>query len=199
LASPDAPPPRDVSPLRRGWTPARYLAPEARLGQWSAAVDEWGLGVTAWELLTGQHPYESNDDAAMMTLANRTHDPEVLAQLRRVIGVLRRSVDLDAARRWGSAARLCSALVATRAEGGLHDFDHAPSASRQPGPPPPYSPASHPTALAQPQTRATTPRPRGNRTAIAMFLVALWIAVFAGVVWYLASPPHPRGETVEGR
>jgi serine/threonine protein kinase len=198
-ASPPTTLPRDVSPLRRGWTPARYLAPEARLGQWSAGVDEWGLGVTCWELLTQQHPYESNDDAALQVLAGQTRDPETLAQLRRILDVLRKAVDLDPARRWGSAARLCAALVASRVEGELHDLQRSTSApSRRSAPPAFVSPASAglPSSPSSPSPSSPSPSSpsasptkgsrRGDRAAIATALVLAWLAVFAVIVGYLA-------------
>lgn len=61
-------------------TPA-YLAPEQVSGQYSAASDQYALGVMAFELLTGQLPFPGTDPLALI-MAHVQQTPPTLSSLK---------------------------------------------------------------------------------------------------------------------
>ncbi len=60
-------------------TPA-YMAPEAAAGEpWTAAGDRYGLGATAFFLLTGRAPFEGRDGRAVLEAVTQGSPPDLLA------------------------------------------------------------------------------------------------------------------------
>jgi len=90
-----------------GGTP-EYIAPElARLGASDrVAVDVWGLGALAYDLIAGRPPWQSWDDAAS------GEPPPALDAPKRLRRVIEKAMAIDPAQRYGSAAAMADDLTA---------------------------------------------------------------------------------------
>src|SRR5574341_824207 len=94
-----------------------YMAPEAfQHGQTSAASDLYALGIIAWEMLAGRHPFEAETPAQWM----RAHIEKAVPDIRRfrpdlpegLNVVLQAATAKDPAYRYPSAGEFGRALVA---------------------------------------------------------------------------------------
>jgi eukaryotic-like serine/threonine-protein kinase len=100
---------------------AGYLSPEQAQGdRASPASDRYGLAVVAWELLTGQRPFEG-DTAAAEAAAHVHAEVPRISEVRPELppeldGVFQRALAKDPDERYGSAAELVADLDAA-----LHD------------------------------------------------------------------------------
>src|SRR5574341_1019690 len=92
-----------------------YMAPEAfQHGQTSAASDLYALGIIAWEMLAGRHPFEAETPAQWM----RAHIEKAVPDIRRfrpdlppdVNAVLQAATAKDPAQRYHSAGQMAYAL-----------------------------------------------------------------------------------------
>jgi len=95
---------------------AGYLAPEQALGrETTAASDRYALGIVAYELLTGERPFERGSEAA--EAAAHVHEPLPPASERgaalppAVDAVFARALAKEPANRYATAAELVDALV----------------------------------------------------------------------------------------
>jgi len=94
---------------------ASYLSPEQALGRPAiAASDRYALAVVAFELLTGERPFKGETVAAQAH-AHAEEAPPAASAIdptlpRAVDRVLRRGLDKDAARRFGTSLRMVEAL-----------------------------------------------------------------------------------------
>jgi len=91
-----------------GFGTAEYMAPEARVGRFTAQSDQFSFAVTAWELLTGTRPF--TDPAMSLTRAK----PETLAGADRLsraaLASLSRALRVEEHERFGSITELRAAL-----------------------------------------------------------------------------------------
>src|SRR5574341_134720 len=92
-----------------------YMAPEAfQHGQTSAASDLYALGISAWEMLAGRHPFEAETPAQWM----RAHIEKAVPDIRRfrpdlpegLNVVLQAATAKDPAQRYHSAGQMAYAL-----------------------------------------------------------------------------------------
>ena len=184
-----------------------YASPEQQRGEreLTPAADVWGLGVTAFEMLTGTLPFTEEQRAALATGAripppsvcriNPSAPAEADALIRRALSPIpsERPADGEAFAREVSAIR--RGVVPPPASLPLLRDDPfaaapvpAPSASTLAAPQqPPAAPVPEPIP-------AVTPRP-GSRKTGAVFLAFAAIAlVFAGALW-TALPREARTDT----
>ncbi len=108
---------------------AQYMAPEAALGddskpELATRRDVYALGCIAYELLTGQPPFDAPNDIGLMS-KHLLEPPPPATSLRAGLPpgydeVLLRAVDKDPHKRWSSVAELRRALLA------VHERDHDP-------------------------------------------------------------------------
>src|SRR5439155_3667490 len=106
---------------------AGYLAPEQAEGKpVTPASDRYGLGVVAYELLTGGRPYQSDSITAEATAHVHAPVPSASAQNRavpaQVDGVFRRALAKAPGERFSSCGELVAALRAA--------YDEAAGATR---------------------------------------------------------------------
>jgi hypothetical protein len=92
-----------------------YMAPEAfQHGQTGASSDLYALGIIAWEMLAGRHPFEAETPAQWM----RAHIEKAVPDIRRtrpdlppdVNAVLQVATAKDPARRFANAGQMAAAL-----------------------------------------------------------------------------------------
>jgi serine/threonine protein kinase len=172
---------------------AAYISPEQAMGHpATAASDRYALSVVAFELLTGQKPFEAEHFAAQAR-AHVEDDPPRASELnpdlgREVDDVLDRGMAKEPDDRWRSAAQLVERL-----EGAL-----APPPPRDPTPPP-----TVPTRRMRddtPPPRAPTPPPRrdhggrrrGRGALLAGAAALLLIGVLAVVLLSGGDDPGNR-------
>ena len=167
---------------------AAYLAPEQAMGEPAiAASDRYALAVVAFELLTGEKPFQAEHFAAQAR-AHIEDDPPRVSELdpelsERVDDVIDRGMAKDPDHRWASAEefveRLDEALTpppprrsAGAAAGGTTATRKLPTRDRTP--PPPSEP---------PRAAAAAGRPRrsgpGTGAMLAALAAALLIVVLA--------------------
>jgi serine/threonine protein kinase len=94
---------------------AGYLSPEQAQGERaSSASDLYGLGLVAWELLTGERPFESDTAAAEAAAHVHASVPRISEQRpdlpRELDAVFERALAKDPAARYPSAAELVADL-----------------------------------------------------------------------------------------
>jgi TolB-like protein/Tfp pilus assembly protein PilF/predicted Ser/Thr protein kinase len=115
----------DADLTRTGTTlgTAAYMSPEQARGEdVDARTDLWGLGVVAFELLSGTRPFRGTNTPALLRAITDDAPVSLAACAPQVPGPLRRVVDRllqkDPADRFDSAAALLDALDAVLAPGG---------------------------------------------------------------------------------
>ncbi len=92
-----------------------YVAPEYIEGTLDHRADLWGVGVVAWELLTGRRLFKGDDDLATLQLVRSLpidppsfHNPEVPPELDAIVMTM---LHRDPAMRWQNATALRTALL----------------------------------------------------------------------------------------
>jgi tetratricopeptide (TPR) repeat protein len=165
---------------------AGYLAPEQALGRPAGPTsDLYGLGIVAYELLTGSRPFEHGSDTA--EAAAHINEPVPTATQRRpglpaaVDGVFQRALAKDPGARYPSAAAFVAAL-----EDAL---DRGEATTR-------LLPAAMPT----PTVRRVPPPAESHRPwLVPLVLAGLLAALAAGVLAAIVASqddPSSGGQTV---
>jgi serine/threonine-protein kinase len=175
-------------------TPA-YMSPEQVTGHdVGPEADRYALATIAYELLTGEVPFEG-EGVFELLYAHVHRDPPVAStrkpELSPVVDqVLRRGLAKDPEARWGSCAEFVSALDSALAgkpvpEALLPGTERIPNLGRsiQPGG----------AGLASQTLRVAAPSRRGPRwTSMVVTSGLLAVILGAGVVGYLVTrPPQP--------
>jgi eukaryotic-like serine/threonine-protein kinase len=165
---------------------AAYISPEQAMGEAAtAASDRYSLAVVAFELLTGEKPFQAEHFAAQAR-AQIEDDPPRVSELdpelsERVDDVIDRGMAKDPDDRWASAQefveRLGEALTPPpRRKAAPTTTATRPLASRDRKPPPPSRPA-RPAAAAE--------RPRSSGPGTGVLLSALAAALLVVVLGFL--------------
>lgn len=157
-----------------------YAAPESLAGSSASteAVDRWALAVTAFEMLTGQLPF--NAESLSAVLYRVVHEPPRLPESMDgpLKGVFERAFAKDPAQRHESINAFLRALL---------DALHLPE-------------SGHSVMLAQLEAPALSGgihrplRPRRNRIPKAAWIAmasAVTVLLGAGAMWYRAGRTHP--------
>jgi serine/threonine-protein kinase len=166
---------------------AAYLAPEQAMGDpATAASDRYSLAVVAFELLTGEKPFQAEHFAAQAR-AHIEDDPPRVSELdsalsERVDDVIDRGMAKDPEHRWGSAEefveRLEESLTPQRRGGAAAGATTATRKLPDRSPPPPSRPARPAAAAA-----GGAPRRSGWGTgALLAAVVAALVIVVLGVL-----------------
>jgi serine/threonine-protein kinase len=166
---------------------AGYLSPEQARGEPSTpASDRYGLGVVAFELLTGRRPFEA-DTAATEAFAHVTAPVPSAAGLQsdlppEIDAVFQRALAKDAADRPGSCAELVADLRAAFAGSALETLPLG----------------QVPTAVTSRRRRAPRHRPRAALllAAVGLVIAGLAAAVLIGAV---RDSDESRGATQQRR
>jgi len=176
---------------------AAYLAPEQAAGEDAGpAADVYGLGVVAYQMLSGRLPYEamSLTELALMQQRERpprlNHlDPAIPAGLANAVA---RALELDPGRRHRSADAFREAVLEGVRGGGVQEDDPTaattvlggdpttgpmvvPRAPRAPRVPPPAAPVAAPARPA-----AAAPRRRRRRRLARLVAALVILALVAG-------------------
>jgi eukaryotic-like serine/threonine-protein kinase len=172
---------------------AGYLSPEQATGERATpASDRYGLGVVAYELLTGRRPFEADSPTAEASAHVNAPVPSVCDTTKlpcELDSVFRNALAKDPRERYESCAEFVAALRAALADAAGATRPLTPVAA----PPPPAPPA-----YAQPRRRAAA-------APLLALLVALGIAGGALAAYLLtrdsgngrqAAPPQPKATTV---
>ena len=182
---------------------AAYISPEQAMGEpATAASDRYALAVVAFELLTGEKPFQAEHFAAQAR-AQIEDDPPRVSELapelsERVDDVIDRGMAKDPADRWGSAEefveRLDASMVPPRgraaAAGGTTATRKLPTRERTP--PPPSRPARPAAAAAAGAPRRSSGP--GTGTLIAAVVAALLIVVL-GFLLLKGNGDDPGNQT----
>ncbi|MCM4079646.1 serine/threonine-protein kinase [Paractinoplanes hotanensis] len=106
-----------------------YLSPEQVLGQPATArSDVYSLGLTAYECLAGQRPFEGDNPYAVALQRIQSAPRTIGVQLPApILAVVERALATDPAHRWPTAAALADAARAATGPGAV-------SSARQPAP-----------------------------------------------------------------
>ena len=100
----------------------RYCAPELFKRQPSPTCDQFSLAIIFCELLTAQHPFQSQGNLAR----ERCRDQPVLDSLSpQDAGVIRRALDPDPSNRWPNCTEMLLALEGSLAEDAQEDRFHS--------------------------------------------------------------------------
>jgi eukaryotic-like serine/threonine-protein kinase len=164
---------------------AAYLAPEQAMGEPAiAASDRYSLAVVAFELLTGEKPFQAEHFAAQAR-AHIEDDPPRVSELdpsltERVDDVIDRGMAKDPDDRWATAeefvARLDESLAPPPRRGGAAGATTATRKLPDRSPPPPSRPS-------RPAAAAGSPRRSGPGTgALLAAVVAALVIVVIGVL-----------------
>jgi len=116
---------------------AGYLAPEQAMGERAtAASDLYGLAVVAYELLSGQRPFENDSPTAEATAHVNAPVPSIAERCKnlppQIDAVFQRGLAKDPSRRFGSARELVAELrdALSRSAGTTAAFAAAPPPRR---------------------------------------------------------------------
>ena len=176
---------------------AAYLSPEQVLGEPATeASDHYALAVVAFELLTGERPFQGEHIAAQARQHVETPPPDASGAARRVPervdAVLRRGLAKDPAERWPSAGEMIVALK--DALGADASEVTQPVVRRHPQPPPrreepPSTPrrAPAPAAARTPPPPSYTPSRSRSRKPRLLAVAALAALLLAGLAVALLS------------
>jgi eukaryotic-like serine/threonine-protein kinase len=174
---------------------AQYLSPEQAQGlPVTAASDIYSIGVVLYEALTGRVPFEGDSPVtvALKQVSERPRPPsELNPEVSRALdAVVLQALAKDPANRFASADEFLQALDAAEADpsgaalGGTSSYAAVSAAAGAPPPPPPEGP----------------PERRGFFTPLRLILMALLLAVLAGVLVYaLTRPEKALVPTVYGK
>jgi serine/threonine-protein kinase len=183
-----------------------YMAPEQALGEAvTIAIDLYALGIMFFEMLTGLHPFEPPDRNAMLSfhivapvppLADRAPGVDVP---KAVEAVVRRLLEKDRTRRFGSARALLEALAEAEAAAGVL----AP-ARGVPRPcesdPPAVTASLAPRWRFASVARVVREQPRARLFWVASALPLGFVVVLAVGLWSLRKPTfHPAAQMLQAR
>jgi hypothetical protein len=149
-------------------TPA-WMAPEQARGEVpTRASDVYGLGATLYTLVSGKPPYQPRELKGMggamdVLLQVRGGPPPPLQGPRRLVRIVEKAMDRDPARRYATAGALAA---------DLHRWV-----------------TDHPTSIdgPRPLLRVGLAARRNKETATALLILAVALAVFAGLVQQLET------------
>jgi eukaryotic-like serine/threonine-protein kinase len=175
---------------------AQYLSPEQAEGQAvTAGSDLYSVGVMAYEMLTGQLPFDG-DTAVSVALKHVSEPPPPMSALRRDINPVLESVVMgalakDPAARWQSADEFAAALEAAKAHVEAGSNGGQDTAAWAPLPPlPPGS--TDPTALQAPPLEPLPPlgplpdEEERRRRRWPIYALGLAVLAFAGLLAFMA-------------
>ena len=184
-----------------------YLSPEQVLGhRVGPLTDVYALGLTAYECLAGQKPFQAENPYAVAILRVQQAPRSIEVALPpAVLAVVEGALAVDPGQRWPSAAALADA-ARTAAANAVSAANTAPSASL--GGPPPWGSGSFPPSAGGPPSLGSgspphgTARTRGRAPIVAAFLAVLLVG--AGIaIWGVTrgdgnGKPGGRGTTTSG-
>lgn len=141
-----------------------YVSPEQLLGRkLDGRSDVYALGISIYEMLTGQRPYRGQtltemSDAILYATAvpPRQLEPTVPPELERIIG---RAMARDLSQRYGDAGQMHDDLRAVQAKLGGGPRTTPPQMAQHLALPSRPAPATEPAAPAEPRTLRNTFRP----------------------------------------
>jgi len=184
-----------------------YMAPEQLQGRPAAASDIFALGVIAFEMLTGQLPFNGDSTDQQIEL-QRVGVEEKLRGLRDGLpeaarAAILRAIAFEPSSRYRAASEFSEAFDRALAEPGRPDpfqTTPIPAAPRQPTTPPqqaaPWQPATPPQPaaprrpVALPQ-QATSAASQGRWAPLVVVLaVALFAAAAVGIIAWLRLAPE---------
>jgi hypothetical protein len=193
----------------------RYMAPEMVRGEPAGpASDVWGLGVTAYELLTDTRPF-AGANIGELAAAILKSEPPPLRSLRfdvpeAVEELIMRFLDKNPARRWGTARDALEAvrMLSSVSSGELAVAHMAPewlaaAAVPEPPAPPPTPPPEEPkrqtgktrrvTRQVAVASRVVAPPPVAAPSRRPMLAAAAGVALLAacGLAWMARPAPPP--------
>ncbi len=90
--------------------PEQILRDKNRSVQINASTDIYALGITMYELLTGENPYNSDVEVETLTRQLREPLPAHIAIPRRIMAVISKATEKEQSKRFQSAAEFRSAL-----------------------------------------------------------------------------------------
>ena len=178
---------------------AGYLSPEQAQGDRATpASDRYGLAVVAFELLTGERPYEADSPTAEAWAHVHAGVPSV-SERRDALPpeldpVFRKALAKNTAQRYGTCAEFVAALRAAMAEAAGRTRELWPAVEAQTAVTPPPRRHDEKEAAGAPRYAPPAQRPRAGWVA----LVALLLLAAAGgaVVAYLLTRDNGNGSAV---
>src|SRR4051794_34202416 len=164
---------------------AAYIAPEQAMGEPAiAASDRYALAVVAFEMLTGEKPFQAEHFAAQAR-AHIEDDPPRVSELDselsdRVDDVIDRGMAKDPGDRWPTAKEFVERLGESLVPPPRRKAAPATAATRKlgadrPPPPPPSRPARAAAAAERPPSSRS--RGPGSGTLLAVLAAALLVVV----------------------
>ncbi len=105
-----------------------YMAPEqARGKEVDPRTDLYAVGVLAWEMLTGELPYNAGDAVSMAIMHVKEPVPRLPPQLRQWQRFLDRALAKSPRKRYHDAAEMLAALERVPLRGGSHEMPALPA------------------------------------------------------------------------
>jgi tRNA A-37 threonylcarbamoyl transferase component Bud32/tetratricopeptide (TPR) repeat protein len=180
---------------------AGYLSPEQAQGERATpASDRYGLGVVAYELLTGSRPFEADSPTAEAAAHVNAPIPSLSGATglpRELDAVFNRALAKDPARRYQTSAEFVAALRAA--------FADAAGATRElPPVVPPRTSATLPLRRAEEAAVRVSygPRPRSPRAVWPLLAALLLLGAFGGALlayWLTRGDTSPARTTIVTR
>jgi len=168
---------------------ASYLAPEQAAGSpASPQTDIYGLGVVAYQLLSGRLPYKAESLTELVALQQRELPPalhELDPQIHPALaGAVERALELDPRDRYAGAAEMRTAILDGLRGIGEAPVDAGPATAATTVQP--IAPTA-PRTPRQPQPEAVVPEKKKKRRWVAPLLAALTVLVVVGAVVLIIS------------